>query len=132
MKKISTTGIDPALIEGKRFESDCLPPIESTDLLCYLVLETSFYTQKQFKAFRSLEAYNQMVSGFVYNVQGHMIASKFVVLAKVRHSQRMNETLIPIWINRAPVAHLVVHWAVMREVVSSRLRPDQHSGSLNN
>ena len=32
----------------------------------------------------------------------------------------------------APVAHLVVHRAVMQEVVSSRLRPDQHSGSLNN
>ena len=29
----------------------------------------------------------------------------------------------------APVAHLVVHRAVTREVVSSRLRPDQHSGS---
>ncbi|XP_068691131.1 uncharacterized protein [Montipora foliosa] len=98
LKKIWTIGIDPALIEGKDFEPDCLPPVESTDLLCYLVLETSFYTQKQFKAFRSLEAYNQMVSGFVYNVQGHMIASKFVVLAKVWHSQRMNEALIPIWI----------------------------------
>ena len=34
--------------------------------------------------------------------------------------------------DRAPVAHLVVHWAETREVVSSRLRPDQHSGSLNN
>ena len=34
--------------------------------------------------------------------------------------------------DRAPVAHLVVHRAVTREVVSSRLRPDQHSGSLNN
>ena len=33
---------------------------------------------------------------------------------------------------RAPVAHLVVHWAETREVVSLRLRPDQHSGSLNN
>ena len=98
VKKISRIGIDPALIEGKHFEPDCLPPVELTDLLCYLVLETSFYKQKQFKAFRSLEAYNQMVSGFVYNVQGHMIASKFVVLAKVRHSQRMNEALIPIWI----------------------------------
>ena len=49
VKKISTIGIDPALIEGKHFEPDCLPPVESTDLLCYLVLETSFYTQKQFK-----------------------------------------------------------------------------------
>ena len=98
VRKISCIGIDPALLEGKRFEPDCLPPVESTDLLCYLVLETSFYTQKQFKAFRSLEAYNQMVSGFVCNVQGHMIANKFVVLAKVRHSQRMNDALIQIWI----------------------------------
>ena len=32
----------------------------------------------------------------------------------------------------APVAHLVVRRAVTWEVVSSRLRPDQHSGSLNN
>ena len=44
-----------------------------------------------------------MVSGFVYNAQGHhtdiiIIASKFVVLAKVRHSQRMNEVLSQIWI----------------------------------
>ena len=57
--------IDSALIEGKHFEPDRLPPVESTDLLCHLVLETSFYTQKQFKAFRSLKAYNQMVSGFI-------------------------------------------------------------------
>ena len=98
LNKILTIGIDPVLIIGKRFEPDCLPPVESTDLLCYLVLETSFYTQKQFKAFRSLEAYNQMVSGFVCNVEGHMIANKFVVLAKVRHSQRMNDALIQIWI----------------------------------
>ena len=71
LKKISTIGIDPILIEGKCFEPDCLPPVESTELLCCLVLETSFYTQKQFKAFRSLEAYNQMVSGFAsskYNI----------------------------------------------------------------
>ena len=98
LKKMLTIKIDPVLIEGKHFEPDCLLLVESTDLLCYLVLETSFYTQKQFKAFRSLEAYNQMVSGFVYNVQAHIIASKFVLLAKVRHSQRMNEALIQIWI----------------------------------
>ena len=69
VKKILMIGIDSALIEGKHFEPHCLPPVESTELLCHLVLETSFYTQKQFKAFHSLEAYNQMVSGFIYNVQ---------------------------------------------------------------
>ena len=31
-----------------------LPPVEVSDLLSYLVLETSFYTNKQFKAFNIL------------------------------------------------------------------------------
>ena len=88
LDKISVIGIHPVVIEGRNFESDCLPPVESTDLLFYLVLETSFYTQQQFKAFRSLEAYNQMVSDFITSVKGHIIANKFVVLAKVRHSQK--------------------------------------------
>ena len=86
------------LIQGKNFDPDCLPPVESTDILCYLVLQTSYYTRDQFKNFRSLEAFNQLVSGFVTSVQGHIISDKFVVLAKVRHSQRMNEALISIWI----------------------------------
>lgn len=98
VEKISAIGIDPVLIEGKNFEPDRLPPVESTDLLVYLVLETSYYTKQQFKAFRSLQAYNQMVSGFISSVQGHIINDKFVVLAKVRHSQRMNDALIPVWI----------------------------------
>ena len=82
------------LIEGKHFEADCLPLRESTDLLFYLVLETNFYTKQQFKASRSVETYNQMVSGFIASVQGHIIADKFVVLVKVRHSWRVNGSLI--------------------------------------
>ena len=39
-----------------------------------------------------------MLSGFFCNVQGHIIANKFVVLEKVRHSQRMNDALIQVWI----------------------------------
>ena len=38
------------------------------------------------------------MSGFIASVQGHIIANKLVVLAKVRHSQRMNDSFIPIWI----------------------------------
>ena len=63
LEKISTVGIDPVLIEIKNFNQT-----PSTDLLSYLVLETSFYTQEQFKAFRSLEAYNQMVTGFIKSI----------------------------------------------------------------
>ena len=57
LQKISSIGVDPALIEGKltlrTLQPDCLPPVESIDLLFYLVLETSFYAQQQFEAFRS-------------------------------------------------------------------------------
>ena len=39
-----------------------------------------------------------MVSGFIASVEGYIVANKFIVLAKVRHSQRMNNSLIPVWI----------------------------------
>ena len=56
LEKIECIGIDPILLEGKKFDPDCLPPVESADILTYLVLETSYYTKDQFKNFRSLEA----------------------------------------------------------------------------
>ena len=61
IEKISVIGIDPATLWHAKLDPDCLPPIEATDLLSYLVLNTSYYTAQQFKAFKSLEAYNQMV-----------------------------------------------------------------------
>ena len=66
-------GVDPAIVPSDQFDPECLPPIEATDLLSYLVLDTSYYTYK------SLEAYNQMTSGFVASVQGKLITEKYVV-----------------------------------------------------
>ena len=59
-EKISVIGIDPATLWHTKLDPDCLPPIEATDLLSYLVLDASYYTAQQFKTFKSLEAYNQM------------------------------------------------------------------------
>ena len=56
LKKISTIGIDPVLIGGKHFEPDCLPPVESTHLLCYFVFKTSYYTQKSLPQSRGLQS----------------------------------------------------------------------------
>jgi len=72
--------------------------VEVSDLLSYLVLETSFHNNKQFKAFKSLEAFNQMLSGFVTSVVGKVIAGKCVVRTSVRHSRRMNDPLVNIWV----------------------------------
>ena len=63
-----------------------------------MVLDASYYTAQQFKAFQSLEAYNQMVSGFISSVEGKVIPGKYVVLAKGQNSQRMNDLLIPVWV----------------------------------
>ena len=86
------------MIPGKDLDPECLPPVEVADLLSYLVVDTSYYTNSQFKAFRSLNAHNQMISGFITSVQGQIIAKKYLVCAKVRHSQRMNDPPVPLWI----------------------------------
>ena len=96
LQKISVVGVDPTSIPTDQFAPECLPPIESTDLLAYLVLGTSHYTKDKFKAYKSLEAYNHMVSGFVTALRGLMISGKCVVVPKVRHSQRMHCPLVNI------------------------------------
>ena len=85
--------MDPVLIPEKTYDPECLPPVESMDLLSFLVLETSYYSK-----FRSLQAYNQLVPGFVSSVKGHKISDKYKVLGKVRHSQRMNDPNVTLWI----------------------------------
>ena len=77
----------------------------------YLVLETSYYTKGQFKAFKSLQAYNQLVSGFVQSVHGLIIAGKHVVLAMVRHSQKMNDPTVLLWIITEDDGKIYVHIA---------------------
>ena len=54
LAKISTIGVDLARIAIEQFDRECLPPIEVLDLLRYLVLETSHYKRKEFKACKSL------------------------------------------------------------------------------
>ena len=47
LKKTSVVGIDPAAMPIEQLSSECLLPIEVSDLLSiYVVLETSYYTNK--------------------------------------------------------------------------------------
>ena len=99
LKKISMIGVDTAATPSAQFSSQWLSPIDASDLLSYLVLETRYCTSKQFKAFKTLKAYNHMVSGCVVSVGGKEIVGKIiVVVAKMRHSQGMNNPLGNIWI----------------------------------
>ena len=82
VEKISEVGVDPLLIPDHKLDPECLPPIEASDLLSYFVLDTSYYTNKQFKAFRSLQAYNQMVSGFISSVKELFFRKNMLLLPK--------------------------------------------------
>ena len=66
---------------GEPIES--IPPVDACDLISYLVLQTSFLTSKQFKARKSLEAYNQFVCGWVKDVQTWKIGDKFLTTGRV-------------------------------------------------
>jgi hypothetical protein len=63
---------DPFVLLEKRHDERLsrtdLPCVDASDLVSYLVLQTSYLTAKQFKARKSLEAYNQFVSGWVKEV----------------------------------------------------------------
>ena len=54
------SGIDPFQLTSSHTSSvsETLPPVEASDVVSYLVLQTSFVTAQQFKAHKSLEAYN--------------------------------------------------------------------------
>ena len=85
MDKIkSIDGLDPFSSDfvGEKSDVVGLPPVSGCDLVSYLVLQTSFITSTQFKAHKSLEAYNQFVSGWMgerhtnaYRLGGHTPAT---------------------------------------------------------
>ena len=61
---------DPYLRKMSYFSTEPkdLPTIEAIDITNYLVLHTSYYTKQQMKAYKSMEAHNFFVSGWVHNL----------------------------------------------------------------
>ena len=59
------------------------PPVEASDIVAYLVLQTSFLTTKQFKTHKSLDAYNQFINRWVKDVEAWSLAGKIVVTGRV-------------------------------------------------
>ena len=57
-------GVNQVTIPNQQFDMECLLIIGALDLLTisFPVLETGFYAKDQFKAYKSLEAYNFVVS----------------------------------------------------------------------
>ncbi|XDV36128.1 hypothetical protein PO909_005972 [Leuciscus waleckii] len=94
-------GCDPFLMKMSEFSVELkdLPTVEAVNITNYLVLQTSYCTRQQMKAYKSLEAYNFFVSGWVHNLGTKRLQYDHrLVFTKVNHSQRSSETPLKTWI----------------------------------
>ena len=65
-----------------------LPTVEYPDIVNYLVLQTSWATKQQMKTYKSMEAYNFFVSGWVNKLQTKQVGTdKSVVFARVSNTK---------------------------------------------
>ena len=81
--KIYIIDMDPFIIRQPKYP----PEVVSCDLELVSIL---FHTKENFKNFRSLLICVHGV-GVYYAFLGQIIRDKYVVLARVRHSQRVND-----------------------------------------
>ncbi|XP_034082480.1 uncharacterized protein LOC117552907 [Gymnodraco acuticeps] len=94
-------GYDPYQLKKNDFSRDLsdLPAVEAMDITSYLVLHTAYYTASQMKAYKSLEAFNYFVCGWVNDLATKEALNKCrLVFARVNHSQRSGETPLKTWI----------------------------------
>lgn len=75
-------------------DSEILPPIAYPDIFNYLVLTKSFYTLEQFKAYKSLDAYNFFVSGWVFNAKWLALNDYILAVAEVSKFSNLNSCSI--------------------------------------
>lgn len=78
------------------------PEITYADAFNYLINTTSYCTFKQLRAYRSMEAFNFLVNGWVTNivvVSCHASRPKiFILIALVKHSHRLTVPAVKVWV----------------------------------
>ncbi|KAJ8909797.1 hypothetical protein NQ315_015317 [Exocentrus adspersus] len=92
--------VDPYVLKDDdlRFEVEVFPAVTAIDIVTYLVLTHSFYTQQQMKAYKSLLGYKYFEAGFVQKIGAVKINERVVVVGTVKHSQRMTEAPLKVWL----------------------------------
>ena len=111
MEKISVLGgIDPYVIESEKFNCNIenfpavtypdivnylifgenFPAVTYPDIVNYLIFGSSPFTANQLKAYKSLEAYNQAIEGWVRDVKVYLYDDKRLAIGKVATSFRIH------------------------------------------
>ena len=95
-EKITVCGFDPyALRKSDFFENiELLPNVQYPDIVNYLVLQTSRATKTQMKAYKSMDAYNFFVSGWVNTLCLRSVdTDKVLVFARVGNVTFLSDNL---------------------------------------
>ena len=78
------------------------PEVTYADVFNYLINTTSYCTFEQLKAYRSMEAFNFLINGWVTNILVVSCnASRpkfFILMALVKHSQRLTVPAVKVWV----------------------------------
>lgn len=85
-EKVNEIGFDPYALKKSDFSEDfaMIPRVEYPDIVNYLVLQTSWATNQQMKAYKSMDTFNFFVSGWVNVLQMKEVSGgKVVVFARV-------------------------------------------------
>ncbi|KAL5019112.1 hypothetical protein ScPMuIL_004834 [Solemya velum] len=94
------SGRDPYDIKKDEWSNkDYLWPfVTHMDIIMYLIYTKSGYTVDELRTYKSLEAYNQFVSGWVSEVSIFVYKDVHVCKAQVLHSQKLSEKVLNPWI----------------------------------
>ena len=99
--KLSSISLSECPFDIKAFVDDPKkwPEVGYGDIYAYFVDSTSFYTRAHMKAFKSLEAYNYFVSGWVRDVLFYKAVDNVNLLrATVNPSQRSSDKPHQAWV----------------------------------
>ena len=91
--RIYTSGVS---FESRSNKNDLETVTFRVHLFVSHVIFSRFLVINGITAFKTLQAYNEMVSGFIKNVEGLLISGNYMVIGKVRHSQKMNDPCVPL------------------------------------
>ena len=91
------------------YEIDDYPAVSFPDICNYLVLQTSFYTTKQMKAYKSMEAYNYFISGWVKEIgTKHLQNNSALLIGRVSNLKCLRNVICRI--NLHFIRHIYLHF----------------------